>query len=197
MKHKLILIGCGGTDFSGSEKISAEIRKSGGVLDSVILPDSDDYSAAYLNDILISYRPESICFNELPSGSELLLGGAETYGFDDGIFFDNFNLSCYGNSTVLLKNNDISVLICFNPAFDFSALPDEFRKTDVIISRNDYPENLKTENCRLFVVNAENSRGIIVQNELASYGANAVSTAGCGNILIRAENGYVSAGRTE
>lgn len=192
-----MLVGCGGTVFSGAEKISNEIRKYGGKLDTLIIPDADEYSSAYLNDILLFYRPSRICFTELPSGSELLLGGCEINGLGDEIDSENFIYTANGNDCIYLKNEDISALICFNPTFDYSSLPDDYKKADVIITRNDYPRNIETENCRLLVVNSENSRGLIIQNELSANGIRAVATGGCGSVLIRAENGYVSANRTE
>ena len=89
----------------------------------------------------------------------------------------------------------MNALICFDPSFDYSLLPSEMKEADVIISRNDYPDNIENPNCRLVVLNAENSRGIILQNELGNSGIRCVATAGCGNILIRGENGCVSANR--
>ncbi len=192
-----ILIGCGGTVFSGAERISEQIRKFGGEIDTLIIPDAEEYSTAYLNDILLIYRPSRICFDELPQGSNLLLGGCETYGLGDGFDSENFNYTANGADSIYIINEDVSALICLNPDLDYSSLPDDCKKADVIISRNDYPRNISTENCRLLVVNCENNRGLIIQNELSAKGIRAVATGGCGNILIRAENGYVSANRTE
>lgn len=192
-----MLIGCGGTAFSGAEKISDVIVKNSGKIDTLIIPDDDDFSSAYLNKILLSYRPSRIWFDDLPSGSNLLLGGCETHGFSDEIISENFSCIANGQNVIYLENEDVSVLICFNPVFDYSSLPDEFKNADVIISRNDYPQNVKSQKCRLLVVNSENTRGLIIQNELSVQGIKAVATGGCGNILIRAENGFVSANRTE
>ncbi len=192
-----MLIGCGGTVFSGAEKISDEIKKFGGEIDTIIIPDAEDYSSAYLNDILMIYRPLRICFDELPPGSNLLLGGCETYEFGDDIDSANFSYKANKKDCILVKNEDVSALICFNPVFDYSSLPVEFKQADVIITRNDYPENTEAKNCRLLVVNSENARGLIIQNELSANGIRGVATGGCGNILIRAENDYVSANRTD
>ncbi len=192
-----MLVGCGGTVFSGAEKISDQIRKYGGKIDTLIIPDADEYSSAYLNNILLTYRPSRICFDELPQGSNLLLGGCDSHGLSDDFDSLNFEYTSNGTDSCYIRNEDVSVAICFNPITDFSLLPVNCRSADVIITRNDYPQNIKTDNCKLLVINCENTRGLIIQNELSEYGINAVATGGCGNILIRAEEGYVSANRTE
>ena len=192
-----ILVGCGGTEFTGAEKISDVIARYGGKTDIVIIPDKDEYSSGFLNDILLDYRPELISFGKLPFGSELLLGGCDKISFDEEIDSLNFNIKTYGDNAVFVESEDASALICFEPDVNHSLLPDEFKRADVIISRNDYPQNIETQNCRLIVINSENPRGLIIQKELSDSGIRGISTAGCGNVLILAENGYVSAERTD
>ncbi len=191
-----LLIGCGGTAFMGAENISDVITRYGGKTNTIIVSDNE-YSSGFLNEILLNYRPTNIFLNELPSGSELLLGGCNIYDFGDEYESLNFKFRTYGNDVVFVGSDDATALICFNPVFDYSLLPEEFKRADIIIARNDYPNNIQTDNCRLLVVNSENSRGIAVQKELSEHGIRGVATAGCGNILIRAENGFVSAERTE
>ena len=94
-----------------------------------------------------------------------------------------------------IKTSDMSALVCFDAVSDYSVLPENIRNADVIITRNDYPRNIDNNNCRLVVVNSENSRGLIIQDELSKLGIKCVATAGCGDILIRGENGFVSANR--
>lgn len=192
-----ILVGCGGTEFLGASKISEEILKYGGETDVFIVPDADDYSASYLNDLLLINRPRDVYCGDLPAGSDLLLGRCNVYDYSSIVSVDNFEFKAYDSSCLYMKNGDVSALICFNPISDFSALPEEVKSCDIIISRNDYPCNLETENCKLLVVNSENERGIIIQNELSQSGVNCVATGGCGNILIRAENRFISATRTD
>lgn len=192
-----VLVGCGGTDFFGASRISDEITHSGGEIDTLLLPGSDEYSCSYLNEILLEFRPEKVGYYDLPSGSELLLENSEKVNFDEISESENFIFKTDGENCLYIRSEDMSVLICFNPCFDYSVLPYEFRMADVIISRNDYPDNIETDNCRLIVINSENARGLLVQKELLSRGIKGVATGGCGNILIRGENGYISVNRTD
>lgn len=193
-----MLIGCGGTEFLGAEKIIEETEKTGGKLDYIIIPDSDDFSASYIIKTLKSCIPDTIYCESLPYGTELLLTKSEICSIKDHIQTDNFIVryfSCQEADCVYFESSDMTALICFDPVFDYSLLPEAYKNADIIISRNDYPKNIENNNCKLVVVNSENTRGVIIQNELSDLGVRCVATAGCGNILVRGENGYVSANR--
>lgn len=191
-----ILIGCGGTDFLGASAINDEIIRYGGEINLLLLPDSGEFSTSYLNDVLIQHTPKTVACNDLPSGSDLLLRNSEICRFDEVSESENFRFKTYKDDCLYITSDDLSALICFNPVLDYRDLPLEFRLADVIISRNDYPRNIETENCRLVIVNSENSRGIVIQEELSANGIRGISTGGCGNVLIRGENGFVSFNRT-
>lgn len=193
-----ILIGCGGTEFLGAEKISRVIEKYGSGIDCLIIPDAEDSSASYLNKTLSYCRPDSVYCASLPYGSELLLGSSRVSEINNSFASENFEFSFFssdGAECLYFESSDMSALVCFDAVFDYSVLPDNFRNADIIITRNDYPENINNSNCKLVVVNSENTRGIIIQDELGKLGIKCVATAGCGNILIRGENGFVSANR--
>ena len=83
-------------------------------------------------------------------------------------------------------------MICFDYINEIGKLPDEFLDFDVLICRGDYPKDIFSFKPEAVFINAENSRGVAVQNELISNGINAAATAGCGNIIIRADNGNIS-----
>ncbi len=191
-----VLIGCGGTEFFGASRITDEISHYGGKIDTLLLPDADEYSASYLNDVLMQCRPSRVGCNDLPSGSDLLLRNTPKFGFGEINESENFSFGTDGNNCLYVKSEDMSALICYNSTFDYSALPQEFRTADIIICRNDYPYNIETDNCRLVIVNSENSRGILIQNELLNCGIKGIATGGCGNILIRGDDGFVSVNRT-
>ncbi len=195
-----VLIGCGGTEFLGAERIIDETEKSGNKLHYIVVPDSDEYSASYFIKILKSITPEAVWCGELPYGSDLLLNRSELCSITEPLQTDNFNIihvSCAGADCFYFESSDMTALICFDSVFDYSLLHDEFKNADIIITRNDYPKNIENKNCKLVVLNAENLRGVLIQNELNELGARCVATAGCGNILIRSENGYVSANRSD
>lgn len=193
-----ILVGCGGTEFLGAERINDVIEKTGCSLDCIIVPDAEFSSASYLNKILFQIRPDAVYSGSLPYGSGLLLDDSEIYDIYEALHTENFNMefvSCGAADCVYIESTDMTALVCFDPVFDYSDLPSEFRNADVIITRNDYPDNIENLNCKLVILNSENSRGVMIQNELSELGIKCVATGGCGNILIRGENGFVSANR--
>ena len=87
-----LLFGCGGTEFLGDERISEEIMHCGYRINSLFIPDSDEDVSAYLNDILLEYRPEKIYCGDLPSGSDLLLKRTEIYDFGMHAQTENFSV---------------------------------------------------------------------------------------------------------
>ncbi|MBQ2904522.1 MAG: ComEC/Rec2 family competence protein [Clostridia bacterium] len=193
-----ILIGCGGTEFFGSKTIADTIQKYGNSVDCMIVPSSDEYSSSYLIDTLLFTKPETLYYGTLPHGSMHLLAESRVFELNKQIESDNFNCVYYptdNSGCIYLQTVDMSALVCFDAVFDYSALPDECKNADIVITRNDYPENLENKKCSLMIVNSENDRGIILQDELSDSGVRCVATAGCGDILIRAENGYISANR--
>lgn len=193
-KGETVLFGCGGTLYSGSYDTVKAIEDIGG-LDYLAFPDDEKSNSAYALNVLKCTEPKAVSFDALPSGAELLLGRIETYPFDKPVFSDNIEIrsvNAENSCCVLAKTQDISVLICFDPVKSLSALPEEFQSADLLITRSDYPIDLADHGVSYTVINAENSRGILLQNELASKGIKSVSTAECGDIIIRADNGDIS-----
>lgn len=189
-----VLFGCGGSVYSGSYDILNAVERAG-KLDYLVVSDDDESSSAYALSILRNTEPKAICYSALPSGAELLLGGIETNRYENPDFSDNIEICSTiidSSYCVLAKTEDVSALICFDPVKSFSALPENFRNADIIITRNDYPADLSDYDVSYTVINAENTRGIIIQNELESKGIKCASTAGCGDLIIRADNGDIS-----
>ena len=128
----------------------------------------------------------------------MLLKNTEKYEFIDLCPVENISVKSAiinNNYCVLLKNKDISALICLGSVLNYSSLTEEFRDTDLVISRSDYPSGAEHSDCSAVIINAENNRGILIQQELLDKGINCVATGGCGNILIRAKDGEISANR--
>ncbi|MBQ8015468.1 MAG: ComEC/Rec2 family competence protein [Clostridia bacterium] len=193
-----LIIGCGGTEFLGGMRVSNAVQSVGGNTDFLIVPDSDESSSGYLNDVLPELRPDRIFFENLPQGSKFLLKNTEQNILKDTFSCENFTVKYHkykNKSCVNVKNQDISILICFDPIEDISSLPKEFLSADVMITRNDYPAGTEELECDFIVINAENERGVILQNELSALGVNCAATAGCGNIIIKADDGFISAFR--
>ncbi len=193
-----ILIGCGGTDKFGESNIIDTVESIGSSVDTIIVPDEDEYSTSYLLDTLMYFRPERIYCGALPAGCSLLLDDSEILDINNLNYSDGINIrsvTADGSVCLLLRNEDISALICFDPVFDYSKLPDDFKNTDVIIMRNDYPVNIENNNCKLIVFNAENQRAVLLQDELEKSDIKYTATGNCGNIVIRSENGFLSVNR--
>ena len=189
---KNYLFGCGGTEFLGAMYLEDAVDSVGGELEAVILPDESEYNSAFLLDILKFCRPKKIFCGDLPEGSKLLLSRTEILDFEDLYISESIraeSLVVDGSACVILENEDLSALICFDPVFDMAEIRGGY---DVIITRNDYPVGTENSGCRLAVINCENARGILLQNELYQKGINCAATGGDGNIIIRAEDGFVS-----
>lgn len=193
-----LLIGCGGTEYLGAMNICNAVNSCGGKIDAVIIPDADDYSTAYLNKVLAEYRPVQIHCGELPNGSSLLLNNTEKHVFGNDFETENFSVKfveTQNSYAVSVENNDISALVLFDPIADFYSLPERFRSADIIITRGDYPSGIESSECKLAVINAENQRGVLLQKELSDLGLRCVATADCGDIIIKADSGILSANR--
>ncbi len=195
-----ILIGCGGTEFIGSFDVCNAIEETGNSLTAVIIPDSDEKSSEYLKSVITEFDPPEIYCGDLSSENSLILKGKNKKNFNSEIKFKNFNILCEninGISLSFIQNEDASILVLFDPINDLALLNERFRDADVIISRNDYPNGIGESNCVFTVINSENSRGIILQNELKAQGINCAATAGCGDIIIKADDGYISSYRDD
>ena len=195
---KNLLIGCGGTEFLGATDICNAVNSCGGRIDAIIVPDAKDSSSAYLNSILSQYKSLQISCGELPNGSSLLLNGAEKRVFGSDFAVGDISVSfekTHGGYAVLAESDDVSALVLFDPIAEFSSLSEKFRAADMIITRGDYPPGLDNSGCTLAVINAENQRGVLLQKELSDSGLRCVATAGCGDIIIKADSGILSAYR--
>lgn len=198
--NECIVIGCGGTEFLGSYNLCNAVYSTGNNLNAIIYPEPDEKSSGYLSDILNEYCPDEIYCQTLsseilPLVKEIPVNSFDgTYGFLD---FEIVSESISGKSFSFIKNNDISLLVLFDPFDDFSAIPEQYKYSDVIITRNDYPAGIENIDCRMTVINAENSRGLILQNELTDKGLFCAATAGCGDIIIKADDGNISSYRED
>lgn len=188
------LIGCGGSLYSGAYDTVNAIEKAGG-LDYLVTLDEQESNSAYILNVLKSAKPKAAAFNVLPSGAEHLIGGTRIFSLEDMYFSDNIKIrSAYAGKAfcVFISTEDLSALVCFDPADNLGLLPEEFASADVIITRSDYPSDLADYSPSFSVINAENFRGMLIQKELSSMNINSASTAGCGDIIIKADNGDIS-----
>ncbi len=193
-----VLVGCGGTSFYGFNTIYYGINDNGGRVDELILPCGADDCCEYMPKLFDSALPESAYYDSLPVGFDTLTKEIRKGSLSEAESTKNISVEIYnagGVNTVLISTADGKFLICDNPCFDYEELPEKFRNSDVIIFRSDYPENINNINLKCIVISADNGRGTQIQNELKQSGVNAVATAECGNVILRAVKGSVKAER--
>lgn len=194
-----MLAGCGGTDFFGSMRVTEAIADTGNGIKSAIVSGSDDKSSSYLYDVFNRYKPERIFYDSLPDGVDLLLRKSKKGAFTELSGTENiFAKSVIINNChcVLVETDDVSALICFDPSFDYSELPENFIDTDIIISRSNFPAGSKNNGDVLYVLSAESIRAQSVCEALSRNGIRCVST-GEGNVTVRAKDGCISVSSEE
>lgn len=193
-----VLLGCGGTEYMGSFSLCSAVRETGDKPDTVIFPDSDSNSSEYLLNVINEFSPQKIYCNDYPDFSAPLMKNREIHSFENKIETNCFDIKCLNinnKSIASVRNEDAVILILFDPVTDINQLPEEYRYSDVIISRNDYPLGIENTGSDIVVINSDNTRGIALENELGQRNINCAVTAGCGDIIIKADGGYISAQR--
>ena len=187
-----ILVGAGGSDFLGASDITGLIEKAGGRLNAAFIPDADDSASAYLSDVFREVIPDVVCSGKLPDGLDLLLQQTEKRSFTENYSTENISVKSYNienNYCSHIETYDISAVICFDPSFDYGALPDEMKAADIIIFRGNFPFGVFECTDSFYILNAEEERAVNVQESFNISGNRFVSTGGNGNIIIRALNG--------
>lgn len=193
-----LLIGAGGDEFLGAAKINALISDAGGSISAAFIPDADDESCAYLYDVFSNARPSAVYCDEFANGIDLLLSRSEKYVFTDTYNTENISVKPYkfnNNYCIYFKTNDISAVVCFDPSFDYSLVPDDFGKADIIISRSNFPIGVFERSDSVYVLSADKIRA---ENALERFGDNKlrfIVTGGEGNVVLRAIDGNLKVER--
>ena len=193
-----ILIGGGGDDFLGANKINNALLLCGGGLDAVFVPSGDNTDSSYLLDVFASYKPETIYCNELPEGLSLLTSQCNMCDFSNLYNTENILVKSYNhnnNYCTFLKTDDICLAVCFDPCFDLSAVTDSEFQPDVVISRGNIPREAVYDTESLCILNAEKTRGQAAAEYYTDTGKSIVITGGEGNIVLYADRGAVKAER--
>ena len=196
--EETVLLGCGGNEFRGCYDLCNAIYTTGNDLKAVVFPDADNDSSSYFVNVIKEFCPAIVYCDGCPESAMPLLKNTDVFRFKHKKEIDNFDIICETlneKSFAMIKNEDVSVLILFDPVDNINILPYKFRKADVIITRNDYPHGIENTDSVLMVINSVNSRGVTIQNELESIGINGVATGGCGTIRIKADDGCISSYR--
>ena len=191
---KNYLFGCGGTVFSAENSIVEAVEFAGGV-DCVFTSFENEKNSSLLVPLLKNCKPETVFSDNLPNEAKLLLKNVTINSVDKEIIQDNTKVGYFsdnGSQGYFVETDDIKVLICLDYFKQISGIPNKYLDFDVLICRGDYPKDINSFSPEAVIINAENSRGVIIQNELLAKGINSLATAGCGNIIIRADSGNIS-----
>lgn len=189
-----MFLGCGGKDFFDSAQILNAVSATGDGIDTIVVPYLKDDSDNNLMKILSEYRPDAIYADALPDDAHLLLTNSEKYAFSELSSTKNItakSVKIGDIGCVLVKTDDVSVLVCFDPAFRYDKLPEGFRNTDIIISRANFPIDTKVNNDSILVLSAEEKRADIISTAINRQGIKCYATGG-ENLIIRALNGSIS-----
>ena len=188
-----ILVNCGGNEFFSESRIKTAVDTCYGKIDCLVLTDTSEYSASQAVNIIKEYSPEALMCDETSREIRQLSGKSvlvDIYGV-----YISKNFKVHGAETdngpcVIIETNDVTAAVCAHPVSDAP-------QADILITRSDYPDNVADIGCDFIAVCAENSRGVTIQNELIDMGFKSAATAGNGNIILRAYNGYISAYRKD
>ena len=189
-----LLFGCAGTIFSAQNGIEDAISSAGGV-DYIFTTAENENDSSLLAKVLKNNKPKKIFADNIGADSKHLLGNVQLCAVDEEIILDEITIRYFSidkTEGFIVETDDVKALICFDYLKKISDIPLEYHDFDVLICRGDYPKDIMNLSPEAVIINAENRRGVAVQNELLSNGANAFATAECGNIIIRADNGYIS-----
>lgn len=198
-KGKRILFGCGGSLFDSQKEIFDYIHKTCGKLDALILPDNSDMTSKYAVDIVKNYSPSIIQSDGLSDNVKLVASADSVLSLEQPIVFDSFeiiNIKVDNKYCSYIKTPDVSALVFYHPVADFSSIPSEYSSPDIIITRSDYPIGVEKTDADIVAVNAENLRGVLIQDELIAKGVNSCATAECGDITIAASHDKIDCYRS-
>lgn len=186
-----LLIGCGGTSYTGETEIINAQAAAGG-FDCLVLPSADKASSAYALDVIKECNPKNIYVNKLPENAEYIVDKDALNSFDGVYSSDGIEMRFHevdGEAAAFVETKDVSLLVLAYPATDLSTLPQNFREADLLVCLSDYPADSAECSFDFTVICANNQKGVAAQNELISRGVNAVATGGNGDVIIKANKG--------
>ncbi len=192
-----VLVGCGGTSYTGEYGVINALQKTNGT-DCLVLPSADKTASAYAVEVLGECNVGRIYCDSLPDNAAFLTHGKEICPLDGEYTSDGLNVrfgKAYGETAVLVKTKDISLLICATQVNNLSPLPQEFKEADMLVCLSRYPADTAEYMFDYTVICANNQNGVTAQNELIYKGVNAVATGGCGDVAIKASEGEFGIGR--
>lgn len=195
--EEALLVGCGGTSYTGESRVINALEQTNGI-DCLVLPSSDKPAMAYAVEVIKQSAPKRVYCDSLPDNASLFVSKNQVH-MPDGAYSSggvNVRFGAFDNdNAVLVETDNISLLICASQVKDFSSLPQDFKRADLLVCPNGYPADLAEYHFDSVVICADNQKGVAAQNELISQGVNAVATGGCGDVMLKASKGNFRIGR--
>ncbi len=193
-----VLVGCGGGYFDSGYIISKALQEETDSVNAIFLPDSSPFTSAESIGIIKNFKPENIYSDSLSPDAKLLSAGRNLQAFSDKYIGENITVTSFKGefgACSFVETEDVSFLILYSPISSLDEIPSDFKEADVLVTRGNYPKGRELSSFSLTVVNAENLRGVAIQNELEANNLKGIATADCGDIIIRAREGSISANR--
>ncbi len=194
-----ILLGCGGDAYDGSYRIKKMLRDFSDETDAVILPEDTANYNSYLRDVSELVQGSIIYCPDPGYALKLAFPADKIVSVPDNFQIGRIKATLYkdgaGNSAYMFESKDMNLLYICEPGIDFASLPGAAKNCDVMLCRAGYPDDIAFNGLKLAVIQAEESRGYAAQEELTDKGLNAAATAGCGDIVITADDHNIKAVR--
>lgn len=192
-----VLVGCGGTSYTGESGIINARNQTDG-FDCLVLPSTDKSASSYAVGVIKHCAPKRIYCDSLPENASLLVDENIICPLDAVYSSGGIDVRFHAvgdNNVTLVETKNISLLICASKLASISSLPPDFAAADMIVCLSDYPSDLADYQFDTAVICANNQKGVAAQNKLISQGVNAVATGGCGDVVIKASKGNLKIGR--
>jgi len=189
-KSHAFMIGCGGDFFTASNAVKLIERSSICSLDCLLIPRlteteygcaaelieqnrAETYVVPELDSVL-SFYGRTRCFTVTKSCNIELWGCLECrYEYNEECCYTFLNI---GGTTVLC---------IFNPGCETEGIPENFKKSNILICRAQPPEGLDTSSFDAVVISAEAEKSSQILNSTEMSSVNAYATAQSGNIEIK------------
>lgn len=190
---RAVLIGCGGENLP--ENVAGRYLRGMGIreLDLLILPRITQTESSGLAPLLDSYGCDYLILPDKPETEELLDAQRRLNGYrhicnnrtSTKIWGDTQIETDSADSTacVYIKVHDTSVLISSYPGADLNSLPQEWRSADVFICRGAPRASANGISAETVII-SDNERGFMSAAVEQSRGVTALSTSGCGNLIL-------------
>ena len=199
-KGRNVLIGCGGDSYNGAEMIIRGVSDEGGNLDAVYIPSPDESIASCFYKVCSSCEADKYCLSEKVDTIGLDIPAEKLFSSDKNLVISGIEVTpMQGKESpgYIVKTDDITLAVLMYPTVGSGEISNIPGETQVLVTRMDYPRDALFPNLVYTVIQADNSRGCALQDELKASGINAVATAENGSVTVNARGGNLNLEREE